>query len=219
MSKSKLTDSEIVKALRSWLEEIRKSRQAYLEKVNVEHYPSMRYEYLLSDTIHEINRLQAENKKFKDRQKPTGASGYKIENGKVVFFTTMLGGCKIVKENLEEVVKTLNELLHEAYSKDEIVFALKCKTEELETAKADIKKLTSGKCVYLSDEETTEYCVEGPCPNYKTIAQIKAEAYKEFAERLKKALYSDSCRLVFDSDLDIFECAIDNLLKELVGEV
>ena len=48
--------------------------------------------------------------------------------------------------------------------------------------------------------------------------EIKAEAYKEFAERLKKALYSDSCRLVFDSDLDIFECAIDNLLKELVGE-
>ena len=46
----------------------------------------------------------------------------------------------------------------------------------------------------------------------------KTEAYKEFAERLKKALYSDSCRLVFDSDLDIFECAIDNLLKELVGE-
>lgn len=49
-------------------------------------------------------------------------------------------------------------------------------------------------------------------------ANVKAEAYREFAERLKKALYSDSCRLVFDSDLDIFECAIDNLLKELVGE-
>ena len=57
----KLTNKEIVKALRNWLEEIRKSRQAYLEKVNEEHYPSMRYEYLLSDTIHEINRLQAEN--------------------------------------------------------------------------------------------------------------------------------------------------------------
>ena len=46
---------------------------------------------------------------------------------------------------------------------------------------------------------------------------LKAEAYKEFAERLKKALYSDSCRLVFDSDLDIFECAIDNFLKEFGG--
>ena len=67
MPNKKLTDSEIVKALRSWLEEIRKSRQAYLEKVNEEHYPSMRYEYLLSDTIHEINRLQAENERLKEK--------------------------------------------------------------------------------------------------------------------------------------------------------
>ena len=62
----KLTGSEIVKALRSWLEEIRKARQEYLEKVNEEHYPSMRYEYLLSDTINEINRLQAEIERLKD---------------------------------------------------------------------------------------------------------------------------------------------------------
>ncbi len=53
---------------------------------------------------------------------------------------------------------------------------------------------------------------------FKEVQTAKAEAYKEFAERLKKALYSDSCRLVFDSDLDIFECAINNLLKELVGD-
>lgn len=62
----KLTDSEIVKVLRSWLEEIRIARQEYLEKVNVEHYPSMRYEYLLSDTINEINRLQAENERLQE---------------------------------------------------------------------------------------------------------------------------------------------------------
>ena len=158
-----------------------------------------------------INRLEAENERFKDRQKPTAASGYKIENGKVVFFTNMLGGCKIVKENLEEVVKTLNELLHEAYSKDEIAFALKCKTEELETAKADIKKLTSGKCIYLSDDETTEYCVEGPCPNYKTEAQIKTEAYKEFADRLKKHSYFDPK----DQRKVVAEVIIEHYLKEM----
>ena len=87
-----------------------------------------------------INRQKAEIEKFKNRQKPTAASGYKIENGKVVFFTNMLGGCKVVKENLDEVVKTLNELLQECYSKDEIAFALKCKTEELKTAKAEAVK-------------------------------------------------------------------------------
>ena len=62
----KITDNEIIKALRSWLEEIRKSRQAYAENVGEEHYPSMRYEYLLSDTIHAINRLQAENEKLQE---------------------------------------------------------------------------------------------------------------------------------------------------------
>lgn len=89
-----------------------------------------------------INRQQAEIEKFTKRQKPTGASGYKIENGKIVFFTNMLGGCRQEYENLDEVVKTLNELLQECYSKDEIAFALKCKTEDLKTAKSEaIKEL------------------------------------------------------------------------------
>lgn len=87
-----------------------------------------------------IKKQQAEIERFTKRQKPTGASGYKIENGKVVFFTNMLGGYREEKENLEEVVKTLNELLHECYSKDEIAFALKCKTEELKTAKTEAYK-------------------------------------------------------------------------------
>lgn len=126
-----------------------------------------------------INRQKAEIERLKDRQKPTGASGYKVENGKVVFFTNMLGGCKVVKENLEEVVKTMNELLQECYSKDEIAFALKCKTQELKTA--------------------------------------KAEAVKEFAERLKERLVEES----YD-DVQFFkvvgESEIDNLLKEMIGE-
>ena len=52
----------------------------------------------------------------------------------------MLGGYREEKENLEEVVETMNELLQECYSKDEIAFALKCKTEELKTAKAEAYK-------------------------------------------------------------------------------
>ena len=41
------------------------------------------------------------------------------------------------------------------------------------------------KCVYEYDGEVTEYCVQGPCPNFKTVEQIKAEAYKEFAKTVK----------------------------------
>ena len=95
---------------------------------------------VMRDALDLINRQQAEIEKFTKRQKPTGASGYKIENGKVVFFTNMLGGCRHEYENLDEVAKTLNELLQECYSKDEIAFALKCKTEDLKTAKSEAIK-------------------------------------------------------------------------------
>ena len=95
---------------------------------------------LFNDVLDLINRQKAEIEKFKSRQKPTGASGYKIENGKVVFFTNMLGGYRYEHKDLEETVKTLNELLQECYSKDEIAFALKCKTEDLKTAKTEAYK-------------------------------------------------------------------------------
>ena len=95
---------------------------------------------LVKSALDLINRQQAEIERFTKRQKPTGASGYKIVNGKVVFFTNMLGGCRYEYENLDEVVKTLNELLQECYSKDEIAFALKCKTEDLKTAKSEAIK-------------------------------------------------------------------------------
>ena len=84
--------------------------------------------------------------------------------------------------------------------------------------KAEIERLQdrNNKCIYLSDDETTEFCVDGACPKYKTEAMIKAEAIKEFAERLK-------CRSHrFKTADGIFvDCIplgyIDNLVKEMVG--
>lgn len=55
--------------------------------------------------------------------------------------------------------------------------------------KVEIERLKEcPKCVYEYDGEMTEYCVQGPCSNFKTVEQIKAEAYKEFVERLKSYL-------------------------------
>ena len=87
--------------------------------------------------------------------------------------------------------------------------------------KSEIERLKEcPKCVYEYDGEVTEYCIQGPCPNFKpvyvsadlSIKQIKNEAYKEFAERLKKETISDR-------GYDILQKGtIDNLLKEMVGE-
>ena len=84
--------------------------------------------------------------------------------------------------------------------------------------KALIKRLTSGKCVYLSDDEITEYCVEGPCPNYKTEAEIKAEAYKECIEKVKEK--SRKTEVVYVDEIISIRYAISNknlniILKEL----
>ena len=109
-----------------------------------------------------INQLEAEVERFKKRQKPTKTSGYKIENGKVVFFVNILNDYRYEYKDLEEVVKTLNELLKEAYSKDEIAFALKCKTEDLKTAKSEAikefaERLKEDAQVYNEYDEEDEY--------------------------------------------------------------
>ena len=75
--------------------------------------------------------------------------------------------------------------------------------------KAEIERLKEcPKCIYEYDGKTTEYCVEGPCSNFKTVEQIKYEAIKEFAEKLKKRFYLCAGRCV----VNVYH--IDNLLKE-----
>lgn len=56
--------------------------------------------------------------------------------------------------------------------------------ERYEEAQAEIERLKEcPKCVYEYDGEITEYCVQGPCPNFKTVEQIKSEAVKEFCNK------------------------------------
>lgn len=67
-----------------------------------------------------------------------------------------------------------------------------------------------------ADGANHEYCVQGPCPNFKTVEQIKVEAYKEFAEKLKDAAMS-YLRGGKYYKIITTRC-IDTLLKEMVGE-
>ena len=83
--------------------------------------------------------------------------------------------------------------------------------------KAEIERLKEcPKCVYEYDGEITEYCVQGPCSNFKTVEQIKSEAVKEFAERLENEI---NCRTTLSrqQDKNVIHI-IHNLLKEMVDE-
>ena len=81
--------------------------------------------------------------------------------------------------------------------------------------KAEIERLKEcPKCIYEYDGKATEYCVQGPCSNFKTVEQIKYEAIKEFAEHLKEEWFNND----YDSpDVD-FDEFVGNILKEMVGE-
>lgn len=92
----------------------------------------------------------------------------------------------------------------------------------IDRQRAEIERLKEcPKCVYEYDGEVTEYCVQGPCLNFKTVEQIKTEAYKEFAEKLEEKL--GCCHIISDGEYCGFDCGnthgcIDDLLKETVGE-
>ena len=87
--------------------------------------------------------------------------------------------------------------------------------KEITRQQSEIERLKDcPKCIYEYDGKTTEYCVQGPCSNFKTVEQIKSEAYKEFAEHLKE-MWSNNYYDSPDVDFDEF---VDKLLKEMVGE-
>ena len=79
---------------------------------------------------------------------------------------------------------------------------------------AEIERLKEcPKCIYEYDGNTTEYCIEGPCSNFKTTEQLRTEAYKEFAERLNAEAQMADC---FNSYSMVVETRfINNLLKEM----
>ena len=80
--------------------------------------------------------------------------------------------------------------------------------------KSEIERLKEcPKCVYEYDGEVTEYCIQGPCTNFTTVEQIKSEAVKEFAEKLKNEI---NIRTTYsrEQDKNVMRM-IDNLVKEM----
>ena len=111
----------------------------------------------------------------------------------------------------EEIIKRLERCVKRGnrnYDTDIVLDLISRQKSEIERLKE------TPKCVYEYDGEVTEYCVQGPCSNFKTVEQIKAEAYKEFAARLKSYLLLNEKGSI---SVISFENT-DNLLKEMVGE-
>ena len=118
---------------------------------------------------------------------------------------------------LENEVKS-TEYVDSDYCDGVDLTLIKSALDLINRQKAEIERLKEcPKCIYEYDGKTTEYCVQGPCSNFKTVEQIKSEAYREFAERLKEKK-QEVFTAVNDSSYAVTVYKIDNLLKEMVGE-
>ena len=110
---------------------------------------------------------------------------------------------KLLNDRVAEAVNTVNTA-NQKYV-DALEEALKEKATEIDRLEKDIKTLNAVIAkTFLSKAGLV----------VDALAEIKAEAYKEFAERFKKKLsqkYTTSLCKVYCEE-------IDNLLKELIGE-
>ena len=75
----------------------------------------------------------------------------------------------------------------------------------------------------VKNGEVMEHCVQGSCSNFKSVEQVKAETYKEFAERIKLSIKANVVETLCNDVRGVYKAEyvlddIDNLLKELVGE-
>lgn len=111
----------------------------------------------------------------------------------------------------EEIIKALEYCNADRNKCDKCVFQRECESNPFYSAvaehaldlinrqKAEIERLKEcPKCVYEYDGEVMEYCAQGPCSNFKTVEQIKAEAYKEFAEKIKQEI-----KEAYDSNIEV----------------
>ena len=85
----------------------------------------------------EIKDLKAEIERFHKLQKPTAAGGFKIENGKIIFYSDVLNGYRHEYKDLDEIVKELNLYMHTDYKNIELISHYQHKAQ---TAKAEAIK-------------------------------------------------------------------------------
>ena len=127
----------------------------------------------------EIMNLKHEIERLHKLQKPTEASGYKIENGKVVFYTNMLNGYRHEYANLDEVAKDLNLMLQNGYTSDEVISHYKSK---LQTAKSEAIKEFAEMYERVIEQLLTSSTIEQAYVIYKCWDKFKALSYREYTK-------------------------------------
>lgn len=124
-----------------------------------------KYSKPFRDVLDLIKRKDAEIERLQKLQKPTGAGGFRIENGKVIYYSDMLNGYRHEFKDLDEIVKELNLYMHTDYKNIELIthYKNKAETAKAEAIKELAERLKEGE-VYMR--------VEFPDTNLGTMAYV-----------------------------------------------
>lgn len=148
--------------------QITEKQQEQIKKLeNIEHFATKT-----------IEKQEKEIERLHTLCKPTETSGYRIENGKVVFYTKILNGYRHEYESLDRVVNDMNIMLQNAYKTDEIAGHYKGK---LQTAKSEAIKEFAKKVETELDERVSEN-IRNRNPHWYIAKRIVRETAIEMTE-------------------------------------
>ena len=191
----KLTDKEIVKALKI-LEKDTNCGDCVVKK-------QCKGDCVFTKSLDLINRLLGENK------------------GQSIMIKLLKGSIEDYKKSYTNQ-KAANERLQKSYLRNQEIFAEQ--SLENERLKAEIERLQNilicfmdalGKVRKVDDIDEISLIPLMSELNKQYRAELKAEAYKEFAERLKKLIRTKE----FSDDVAMLMCAfVENLVKEMEDE-
>lgn len=200
-----MTDNEIIKALGSMKFGGLRCLECNHKRVKGDNRCGIKGCRIAQYALDLINRQKAEVERLQKRRKPTETSGFKIENGRVVFYTNILNGYRNEYKDLDEVVEELNLLLQESYKADDIAGHLKTLQEQYKTAKSEAVREFADK-VNLIVEELVDIMFDGN----ETKCKI-SNCHKHSSIPCE----SPTC---IEENKAYWKVRILNLVKEMVGD-
>ena len=153
----------------------------------------------------------------------TRAQGYKVENGKLIYFSNMLDGYKHEYKDLKEICEEMNGLLKRFNSYEEQLSFWKYKAEEKFPEDSIVLSREEYNTLKAENDKYVKDCIDYIATINKLenkVWEVEQQANKETAEKIFKMLISnlDSNQFLYGKRI-IMEVDVENLAKQFGVEI